>query len=203
MDIIIELGVVNCFTCSPPTSWTATNQASLAIPVSSLSPLIIDGVTLVEVEGDYLVLPNPGAYVLPGVGGRRSIVCSTTFEARLTSPGKQLCTLFFCCQHSLCHTQYFSPTELVTPTFFFPLTSTVNEFTPLTINCINGVPPSIGGVQIFNPAGESVGGVTGTYSVPNVTRAFAGIYRCVVTSVIDANVTKSISAEVIIQCKFQ
>ena len=94
VDVIVELGEVNCFTCSQPQTWIATDENSLVISVSPESPLLIDGVTVVEVDGDYLILPDPGAYVLPGTSGRRNIICFDNvgifYEARLTSPGKLL-----------------------------------------------------------------------------------------------------------------
>ena len=96
-DIIVELGEVNCFTCSLVISWTANNDMGNPISVTSASPLVIGVTTVVEVEGNYLVLPSPGDYVLPGSGGRKNIICSdnsgNTYEARLSNPSKWLCTL--------------------------------------------------------------------------------------------------------------
>ena len=91
-DIVIELGEVNCFTCSQVLSWTATNDMGNPVSVTSASPLLISGVTVVEIEGNYLILPSPGQYVLPGNSGRRNIICSDiigdTYEARLSNPSK-------------------------------------------------------------------------------------------------------------------
>ena len=62
------------------------------ISVTSASALEIGGVTVVEVEGNYLVLPSPGQYVLTGNSGRRNIICSDNtgeqYEARLSNPSK-------------------------------------------------------------------------------------------------------------------
>ena len=95
-DIIIELGEVNCFTCSQVSSWTANNDMGNPISVTSASPLVFGVTTVVEVEGNYLVLPSPGDYVLPGNIGRRNIICSdnsgSQYEARLSNPSKWLCT---------------------------------------------------------------------------------------------------------------
>ena len=92
INIIVELGEVNCFTCSQVLSWTANNNEGNPISVTSASPLLIGGVTVVEVEGNYLVLPSPGDYVLPGNIGRRNIICSDNignqYEARLSNPSK-------------------------------------------------------------------------------------------------------------------
>ena len=85
---------------------------------------------------------------------------------------------------------------LVAPTFS---PTTINEFTPLVINCVNSVPSNVGRVQIFNPHGEMVG--TTAYSVENATREFAGAYSCVATSQIDSSDTATTTAEVIIQRK--
>ena len=91
-DIVVELGEVNCFTCSLVTSWTANNDAGNPISVTSASPLLIGEVIVVEVEGNYLILPSPGQYVPPGNSGRRNIICTDnigdTYEARLSNPSK-------------------------------------------------------------------------------------------------------------------
>lgn len=47
--------------------------------------------TIAEVEGNYLILPVPELYVLPGLVGRQDIFCfraTEHYEARLISPGK-------------------------------------------------------------------------------------------------------------------
>ena len=64
--------------------------------VTSASALVNGGVTVVEVEGNYLVLPSPGDYVLTGNSGRRNIICRDNlgdeYAARLSNPSKWLCT---------------------------------------------------------------------------------------------------------------
>ena len=56
------------------------------------SPLVFNGITVVEIEGMYLILPSPGQYILPGIGGRRNVQCSDNMgdahEARLANPSK-------------------------------------------------------------------------------------------------------------------
>ena len=56
------------------------------------SPLVFNGITVVEIEEMYLILPNPGQYILPGIGGQKNIHCSDniddTYEARLANPSK-------------------------------------------------------------------------------------------------------------------
>ena len=95
-DVIIVLGVVNCFSCAvdatPGTSvlWKFDNNVvTFGTPLSNG----------VEAVGDYLVLNNPGVAVPPGSAGRPDIVCTdrnrvTTdeFETRLNSPGKNSTT---------------------------------------------------------------------------------------------------------------
>ena len=88
--------MVNCFSCAvdatPGTSvlWKFDNNV-----VTSGTPLS-NGV---ETVGNYLVLNNPGAAVMPGSARRVDIVCtdqngvtSDEFEARLNSPGKNSTT---------------------------------------------------------------------------------------------------------------
>ena len=91
---------------------------------------------------------------------------------------------------------------LVAPTFN-PVT--VNEFTPLTIRCVNVVPNNVGRAQIFNPDGEMVGDIymgrrSLSYTVANATREFGGTYSCVATSQI-ANITVTTTTEIIVRCK--
>ena len=81
---------MNCFACSQNLTWSAEDENGLDIPVSSAEPLMIDGMTVVEVEDNFLILPDPGAYVLPGINGQRSITCSSLYEARLLSPGESV-----------------------------------------------------------------------------------------------------------------
>ena len=196
-DIIIELGEVNCFTCSQVISWTANNDMGNPISVTSASPLEIGGVTVVEVEGNYLVLPSPGQYVPPGTSGRRNIICTDTmadtYEARLSNPSK--CMVACAHNYNVISTMS-SLAALVAPTFN-PVT--VNEFTRLVIRCDNAVPNNVGRIQIFNPDGEMVGSLY--YTVANVTREFAGTYSCVATSRIDPNITATTTTEIIVRCK--
>ena len=89
-----------------------------------------------------------------------------------------------------------SLTALVAP-IFNP--TTVNEFTPLSISCVNAMPNIVGRVQILNFDGEMVG--TLSYRIPNATREFAGTYSCIAISRINASDTATTTAEVTIQCK--
>ena len=79
---------------------------------------------------------------------------------------------------------------------------TVNEGELLRIICITRNIPNIITFQIFDPNGVPVTLSTtlGVFSVPNVTRAYAGTYTCVVSSTID-NGTVNETSNVIIQCK--
>ena len=68
------------------------------------------------------------------------------------------------------------------------------------ITCVSRNIPDIIKVQILNPHGVPVRMIIGVFSVPNVTRAFAGTYTCVVTNTLD-NSTVNETSEVIIECK--
>ena len=91
-DIVIEQGEVNCFACSRVPSWTANDAGGVSIPVTPASPLVFNGITVVEIEEIYLILPSPGQYILPGIGGQRNIQCSdnigNVYKARLANPSK-------------------------------------------------------------------------------------------------------------------
>ena len=93
-DVIIVLGVVNCFSCAVD----ATQGVSVLWKFDNnvVTTLLSNGV---EAVGNYLVLNNPGAAVRPGSAGKVDIVCtdqngviSDEFEARLNSPGKNSTT---------------------------------------------------------------------------------------------------------------
>ena len=92
-------------------------------------------------------------------------------------------------------------------TFLFPVLRqpifpnvTVNEGGWLEIFCIIRNIRDIITFQIHNPSGISVS-IGGVFSVPNVTRAYAGTYSCVIRSILN-NSTVSATSVVIIQCKF-
>ena len=77
---------------------------------------------------------------------------------------------------------------------------TVNEGELLRITCITRNIPDIITFQILDPNGVPVSALMGVFTVPNVTRAYAGTYTCVVMSTIDNGTVNEIS-NVIIQCK--
>ena len=68
------------------------------------------------------------------------------------------------------------------------------------ISCVSRNIPDITSLQILNPHGVPVRMILGVFSVPNVTRAYAGTYTCVVTSTLDNSAVNETS-EVIIECK--
>ena len=77
---------------------------------------------------------------------------------------------------------------------------TVNEGQTLKVTCVSRNIPDITTLQILDPNGMPVPVSFGVYTVPNVTRAFAGSYTCVITSTINNSTVSEIST-VIIQCK--
>lgn len=81
----------------------------------------------------------------------------------------------------------------------FPDT-TVNEGQLLNIICTTNNIPSIITLEIRDPNGVPVNASLGVFTVPNVTREYAGTYSCVVMStVIDSIVTET--SRVVVQCK--
>ena len=78
--------------------------------------------------------------------------------------------------------------------------ATVNEGDLLRITCVIRNIPDITTFEVLSPNGVPVPTVLGVFIVPNVTRAFAGTYICVVTSTID-NSTVNETSEVIVECK--
>ena len=78
--------------------------------------------------------------------------------------------------------------------------ATVNEGDLLHITCVTRNIPDITTFEVLSPNGVPVPTVLGVFIVPNVTRAFAGTYICVVTSTID-NSTVNETSEVIVECK--
>ena len=77
---------------------------------------------------------------------------------------------------------------------------TVSEGDLLTIECTMDNIPDITTFEILDQNGMAVSAPLGVYSVPSVTREYAGIYSCIVMSTID-NSTVNDTSEVIIQCK--
>ena len=78
--------------------------------------------------------------------------------------------------------------------------ATVEEGELLTITCITRNIPDISSFQVLDPNGMPVTTALGGFSVPSVTRAYAGTYICVVRSNRD-NSTVSASSVVVILCK--
>ena len=76
----------------------------------------------------------------------------------------------------------------------------VNEGELLTIACLTRNIPSIITFEVFDPNGLPVTTVLGVFRVPNVTRAYAGTYTCIVRSNRD-NSTVSVTSTVVIQCE--
>ena len=77
---------------------------------------------------------------------------------------------------------------------------TVNEGALLKVTCVSRNIPGITSLQILDPNGMPVPVSLGVYTVPNVTRAYAGTYTCVVRSTRD-NSTVNATSTVVIQCK--
>ena len=66
------------------------SDGGVILPIGTTPTSIAGGATTAIVEGGYLVISMPQLYVLVGNIGRRDIFCgdgSTTYEARLSSPG--------------------------------------------------------------------------------------------------------------------
>ena len=80
---------------------------------------------------------------------------------------------------------------------------TVSEGELLKLTCITRNIPDITTIQILDPNGMpldreiSVGVIT----VPNITRNYAGVYTCIVTSKLD-NSTVNDTSVVIIECEY-
>ena len=68
------------------------------------------------------------------------------------------------------------------------------------ITCTTRNIPDITTFQIYDPNGVPVSAALGVFSVTSVTRAYAGIYTCVITSTID-NTTVNETSNVLVQCK--
>ena len=78
---------------------------------------------------------------------------------------------------------------------------TVLEGAELILNCGNRVQTSIGTIQILNPNGMVIG--VSKYRVQNIFRTGAGTYSCIVSSALpNNNNSLTVTAEVIIECKF-
>ena len=106
-NYVIVPGVANCFSCAldavgATVSWSVAD-GSVIRQLQTGSPFILtianQSITIAEVEENYLILPAPEVYVLPGLVGRQDIFCSLAtgsgeqYEARLISPGKIWSTL--------------------------------------------------------------------------------------------------------------
>ena len=79
---------------------------------------------------------------------------------------------------------------------------TVNEGEMLKIICITRNIPDITTAEVLGPNGMPVSTVLADFSVPNVTRNYAGMYTCVVTSTLD-NSTVNETLVVIVECKLR
>ena len=77
---------------------------------------------------------------------------------------------------------------------------TVSEGDLLTLECIMDNIPNITTFKILDQNGMAVSAPLGIYSVPSVTREYAGTYSCIIMSTID-NSTVNDTSEVTIQCK--
>ena len=91
--IVPEVG--NCFSCpstsSPSVQWQVVDRGAIVqLSGAAVTPIGVGTATATVVQG-YLVISAPQEYVLPGVLGRRDILCSdddaNIYEARLLSPG--------------------------------------------------------------------------------------------------------------------
>ena len=84
-DLYIMPGVTNCISCAVAGNviWQITVN-NILTPVSSASQIA-------STENNYLIIPSPESYVLPGQPGRRDIECvgASSLEARLASPSKR------------------------------------------------------------------------------------------------------------------
>jgi hypothetical protein len=76
----------------------------------------------------------------------------------------------------------------------------VDEGQLLTITCMTNNIPAITTFEIRDPDGVPVNASLGVFTVPNVTREYAGIYSCVVLST-NNNSTVTETSRVVIQCK--
>ena len=83
-DLYIMPGVTNCISCAVAGDvvWQITVN-DILIPVSAASQITYT-------ENNYLIIPSPESYVLPGQSGRQNIECNgaSSLEARLVSPSK-------------------------------------------------------------------------------------------------------------------
>ena len=79
-------------------------------------------------------------------------------------------------------------------------TVTVTEGEALKLTCITRNIQDITTSMILDPNGVPVAAVFGVFTVPNVTRSYAGTYTCIVTSTLD-NSTVNETSEVIVECK--
>lgn len=204
-DLYITPRAVNCFSCALDTlgdvSWQiATLDGRFWPPSPGDSGRFNDtssgrSVRSLTEQGNFLVLEMPDDYILPGMFGRRTIQCTSdvngqTLQARLASPGKNTIAI---------------PASLLLPMIIVlrqPLFSdtTVDEGELLEISCVTRNIPDIITFCVLDPNEMLVTTILGVFSVSNVTRSYAGTYRCVVQSTID-NSTVNETSTVIIQCK--
>ena len=73
----------------------------------------------------------------------------------------------------------------------------------MELTCITRNDADITTIQILDPNGMPLDLVTsfGVFRVPNITRNYAGVYTCVVTSTLD-NSTVNDTSVVIVECKY-
>ena len=77
-------GVTNCISCA------VLGDVVWYITGSGIVTLVESASQIAYTENNYLIIPSPESYVLPGQSGRRNIVCNgaSSLEARLASPSK-------------------------------------------------------------------------------------------------------------------
>ena len=78
-------GVTNCISCA------VVGDVVWQISVNGILTLVESASQIASTENNYLIIPSPESYVLPGQSGRQHIECVghvSPLEARLASPSK-------------------------------------------------------------------------------------------------------------------
>ena len=70
----------------------------------------------------------------------------------------------------------------------------------LKLFCKSRIINDISTLQIHDPSGVPVPTVLGVFSIANITRSYAGVYTCLVTSTID-NSTVNTTSVLNVKCK--
>ena len=84
-DLYIMPGVTNCISCA------VLGDVVWHITVNGILTLVESASQIAYTENNYLIIPSPESYVLPGQSGRQNIECIgvlSSLEARLASPSK-------------------------------------------------------------------------------------------------------------------